>query len=94
MQDLGVDFEFRDTNKDPLSKTEFSKLMGKRPISEFLNARSRPFKERGLEGKKINKTEAIALMQEDVNFLKRPILVMSGEYVFGYDEDAYRELAG
>ncbi|MCA9752928.1 MAG: hypothetical protein KC591_12105 [Gemmatimonadetes bacterium] len=92
MRDLGIEYDWRDTVKEPLSRAEFEKLLGRRPVEEFLNPKSTPFRERGLAGRKISKSEAIGLMMEDVNFLKRPILVRGARYVFGFDEDAIRQL--
>lgn len=39
------------------------------------------------------KREAIDLMLEQPNLIRRPILVKGGRVVFGFDKDAYRRLA-
>lgn len=92
MQELGVDVEWRMYNKDPFTKAELSKLIGKRPVSDFLNPRSPAYKKMGLKDKKITKTKAIELMLEDVNLFKRPLVVKGNTYIFGLDEAAYRKL--
>ena len=92
MQDLGVEFEWRDFVKNPLSKAELEKLIGNRPVEKFLNPRSTPFKELGLKGKKVSKNQAVPLMLKDMNLLKRPLLVKGNKYIFGLDEEAYRNL--
>ncbi len=92
MQELKIDADWRWYDKDPLSKSELEALIGKRPVSDFLNPRSTPFKELGLKGKEILKAEAVRLMMKDQNLLKRPLLVKGREYIFGLDEDAYRAL--
>lgn len=38
--------------------------------------------------------EAIRLMAENPNLVRRPLLVKGGRIVFGFDESQYRELTG
>ena len=51
-----------------------------------------PYRELGLKGKRIGKAKAVSLIMEDVNLLKRPLLVKGKRMIFGLDEAAYREL--
>ena len=44
------------------------------------------FKERPLPG---SKNEAIDLMMENPNLIKRPILVRGSKVTFGFDKNAY-----
>ncbi len=92
MRDIGVEHDFRDTVKEPLSAAELRALLGDHPLFDFLNPRSTPFRKRGLKDRKISRTEAVRLIREDVNFLKRPIVEFGGQYVSGLDEEAYRAL--
>ena len=92
MSELGTEYEWRDTVKEPLTRKDLEALMGQRPVEDFLNPRSTPYRERGLAGRKISRTEAIGLMLEDVNFLRRPILVKGRKMIFGHDEEAIRSL--
>ena len=92
MQDLGVEHDFRDTAKEPLSVAELRTLIGDRPLLDFLNPKSTPYRKMGLADRKVSKAEAIRLIRSDVNFLKRPIVVKGRTYVSGLDEAAYRAL--
>ena len=92
MRELGVAVEWRDYDKDPLSKKELESLIGAKPVDDFLNPRSTPYRELGLKGKKVSKSKAISLMLEDMNLLKRPLIVKGSRYVFGFSEDDYRKL--
>ena len=56
---------------------------------EYLSRRSPVFKERPLPA---SKKEAIALMLEQPNLIKRPILVMNNRVIFGFDQAAYDRL--
>lgn len=92
MRELGVDFEARFYDKEPFSAAELQKLIGIRSIDDFLNPRSPAYKKLGLGGKKITKKEGIRLIREDVNLMRRPLVVKGSEYIFGFDRAAYREL--
>jgi len=41
----------------------------------------------------MTKRQAIDLMMEEPNLIRRPILLRGGRAVFGFDADAYEELA-
>lgn len=52
-----------------------------------MSTRSPVFKERPLP---TSKKEAIALMLENPNLIRRPILVKGATATFGFDKDVYR----
>ena len=54
---------------------------------DFVSRRSPVFKTRPLPA---SKKEAIDLMMEQPNLIKRPVLVRGSEAVFGFDKDRYR----
>jgi arsenate reductase-like glutaredoxin family protein len=56
---------------------------------EFVSTRSPVFKTRPLPK---TKREAIALMLEQPNLIKRPVLVHGTRAVFGFDKQAYEAL--
>ena len=47
------------------------------------------FKERPLPG---SKKEAIDMMMENANLIRRPILIKGSRVVFGFDKEKYDEL--
>jgi arsenate reductase-like glutaredoxin family protein len=53
-----------------------------------VSTRSPVFKTRALPK---SKKEAIALMMEQPNLIKRPILIQGSKVTFGFNKDAYRE---
>jgi arsenate reductase len=59
-------------------------------LRDFLSTRSPVWKSRPFPR---TKREAIDLMLEQPNLIRRPILVKGGRVVFGFDKDAYRRLA-
>ena len=55
----------------------------------FVSTRSPVFKTRALPK---SKREAISLMLEQPNLIKRPVLVRGSRAIFGFDKDAYGKL--
>ena len=54
-----------------------------------MSTRSPVFKERPLPK---SKKQAIDLMMENPNLIRRPILIRGSKVVFGFDKDAYGRL--
>ena len=84
--------EERDTVKRPLSEAELRSLIGDRDVTPFLSTRNELDRERGMKTNPPSREEAAALMAAHPNLLKRPLLVVGEEIVFGFDEAAYRRL--
>lgn len=91
LAELGVEVEIRDYTKKPLEAGELGKLLPQDP-APMLGTRSPKYKELGLKDRKLTKAEAIALMVEDNNLLKRPILVHGQGVVIGFDAEAYARI--
>lgn len=81
-----------DLAKEPPSRAFLEKHVDASSLDRFLNPRSPSYKERGLGERKLTKKEAIDLMLEDTNLIRRPIVVAGGKATFGYDEDRWDEL--
>ena len=67
---------------------ELDKLIGKRDYRLFLNSRNELYRERRMAENPPPRAEALKLMSENPNLIKRPILVKGGQIVLGFDEDA------
>jgi arsenate reductase-like glutaredoxin family protein len=79
-----VDVEEIDLNKG-LSVAELEKLIGKRDYREFLNTRNELYRERGMKENPPSREEALRLMSENPNLIKRPILVKGNDMFLGLD---------
>ncbi len=75
-----------------LSVEELDKLIGKRDYRLFLNPRNELYRERGMKENPPGREEALRLMSENPNLIKRPILVKGREIVLGFDEPAISAL--
>jgi arsenate reductase-like glutaredoxin family protein len=75
-----------------LTVAELDKLIGNRDYRLFLNTRNELYRERGMKEKPPPRAEALQLMSENPNLIKRPILVKGREMVVGFDEKAFANL--
>jgi arsenate reductase-like glutaredoxin family protein len=66
-----------------LSVTELERLIGKRDYKLFLNTRNEIYRERGMKENPPPRAEALKLMSENPNLIKRPILVDGENIVLG-----------
>ena len=71
-----------------LTIAELDQLIGKRDYRLFLNSRNELYRERGMSDNPPPRAEALQLMSENPNLIKRPILVKGREIVLGFDEQA------
>ena len=91
LAELGIEVEVRDYFRQPLGAAELERLLPFDP-TPMLGTKSPKFRELGLKDRKLSKAEAIALMVQDSNLLKRPILVHSKGVIIGFDAGAYAKL--
>ncbi len=67
---------------------ELDRLIGKRDYREFLNPRNELYRERDMKDHPPPRDEALRLMSENPNLIRRPILVKGTHMVVGFDEPA------
>ena len=83
-----------DLAKEPPSRELLEKLIDASHLEDFINKRSPAYKERNLDVTKMTKKQAIDLMMEEPNLIRRPLVIAKGKAVFGYDPEAYDAIAG
>ena len=64
---------------------ELDRLIGKRDYKGFLNSRNELYRERDMKNSPPTRAEALKLMSETPNLIKRPILVDGDRIVLGSD---------
>jgi arsenate reductase-like glutaredoxin family protein len=94
LRDLGAHLQERDLGKEPLSAAEIEALIGNADVREFLNTRSASYRQHGFKTQPPTRAEAIALMAQDSNLIRRPIIIVEGVTVLGYDQARLRTLMG
>ncbi len=88
---LGIEVVVRDYFKTPLNAEELEALLPADP-TPMLGTKSPKYRELGLKDRRPTKVEAIALMVQDNNLLKRPILVHPHSTIIGFDAASYDKL--
>jgi arsenate reductase-like glutaredoxin family protein len=74
LREKGVAFEEVDLNKG-LSVAQLDQLIGERDYKLFLSTRNELYRERGMKEHPPSRSEALKLMSQHPNLIKRPILV-------------------
>ena len=91
LRERDAQFEEIDLNKG-LSVADLDKLIGKRDYREFLNSRNELYRERGMKDNPPPRDEALKLMSDNPNLIRRPILVKGAQIILGYDEKALSDV--
>lgn len=75
-----------------LSEAELEKLIGSRNYLEFLNPRNELYRDRKMKENPPSKAEALRLMSENPNLIRRPVIVKGKQVIAGWDEEAVKQL--
>jgi arsenate reductase (glutaredoxin) len=75
-----------------LSEAELGGLIGDRDYKLFLNPRNELYREKNMKESPPSRKEAIRLMTQHPNLIRRPILVKGSEIVLGWDQQAMAKL--
>ena len=77
---------------DRPSRELLSRLVDEHGLENVLSTRSPAYKARNLGAKKLSKAEAVELMLEDPNLMRRPLVLTKKKAVFGYAPEEYEKL--
>jgi arsenate reductase-like glutaredoxin family protein len=83
-----VSVEERDINRNPPDRAFLERHVEADHVLDFVSTRSPVFKARPLPK---SKKEAIDLMMEQPNLIRRPILIRGSKVTFGFDKEKYQE---
>ena len=78
-----------DINRAPPTREFLEKHVDPDRFLDFVSTRSPVFKQRPLPR---SKREAIDLMIQNPNLIRRPILIKGAKVIFGFDKDRYSKL--
>lgn len=92
MESKGLHLELRDLGKDRLSTAELEKLIGDRDYKQFLNSRNELYRKANMKEQPPSREEAIRLMAEEPNLIRRPVILAGGRIVLGFDEKGIAKL--
>lgn len=92
MEKRGFGLHFRDLGKERLSAAELEKLIGDRDHKQFLNPRNELYRQKNMKEHPPSREDAIRMMAEEPNLIRRPVIVGGGRVVLGFDEDGINKL--
>ena len=93
MLENGVELDEHDLGKNRLTADQLNALIGTRNHLDFLNPRNELYRQRKMKENPPARDEALKLMAQEPNLIRRPIVIRGGHMVLGYDEEALRKLA-
>ena len=91
LKEKGIDFEFIDVKKEPLTRDEIKELVFKVGLDVLVNKRGTTYRNLGLKDQEPEpgEEEMIELLLENQSMIKRPVLINEEAVLVGYDEDAF-----
>ena len=87
----GVEVTEIDLNQGQ-SEAELDALIGARDYLKFLNFRNELYREHKMKTNPPSRSEAIQLMSQHPNLIRRPILVSGSKVALGFDADEFGKL--
>lgn len=89
-----MELEEHDLGKQRLTAEQLDALIGSRNYLDFLNPRNEMYRQRNMQRHPPAREEALKLMAQEPNLIRRPIVIRGGQVVLGYDEEGLSKLAG
>ncbi len=89
LDEKGVEYEFVDVKKEPLSLEEIKELEFKVGLDVLVNKKGMTYRNLGLKDKEISTEEMLELLEQNQSMIKRPVLIKDEAVLVGYDEDAF-----
>lgn len=92
LEGRGLELVKHNLANDRPSRELLARLIDEHGVAAVMNSRSPAFKARGLGERTLSKQEAIALMNEDPNLIRRPLVLAGRKVVLGYRPEEYEGL--
>ena len=88
--ELAVELDERDYAKQPLNEAELKDLFKAVDPRDYINPKSPAFKSLNLKGKTLTAEQAVKLMVQEPNLIKRPLVIAGHKIIAGFDRDQLR----
>ena len=92
--ELAVELDERDYAKQPLNQAELKELFKTADPRDFINPKSPAFKSMNLKGRTLTPDQALKLMAQEPNLIKRPLTIVGRKIIAGFDRDELRKTLG
>ena len=86
LEKRGYQLYFRDLEKERLSPEELEKLIGDGDYKKFLNTRNERYRKENMKENPPSREQAVQMMSQEPNLIRRPVIVGGGRVVLGFDE--------
>ena len=93
MLEKGAELEEHDLGKERLTAEQLDALIGARHYLDFLNPRNDLYRRGKMKENPPARDEALKLMAQEPNLIRRPIVIRGGQMVLGYDEEGLQKIA-
>ena len=93
MLEKGAELDEHDLMKERLTVKQLDSLIGSRNYLEFLNPRNELYRQRKMKEHPPARDQALKLMAQEPNLIRRPIVMRGDKVVLGYDEEGLRRIA-
>jgi arsenate reductase-like glutaredoxin family protein len=93
-KDLAVELDERDYAKQPLSEADLKDLFKAVDPRDYVNPKSPAFKKMNLKGRTLTPEQALKLMAQEPNLIKRPLTMAGRKIIAGFDRDQLRKAFG
>ncbi len=92
MEKRGFDLQLRDLGKQRMNAEELDALIGTRDHREFLNTRNELYRRKNMKRNPPSREEAIDIMAQEPNLIRRPVILCGGRILLGFDEEKIKSL--
>jgi arsenate reductase-like glutaredoxin family protein len=92
--ELAVELAERDYAKQPLNEKELKDLFKAVDPRDYINPKSPAFKKMNLKGRVITPEQALKLIAQEPNLIKRPLTITGRKIIAGFDRDQLRKTFG
>jgi arsenate reductase-like glutaredoxin family protein len=92
--ELAVELDERDYAKQPLNEAELKDLFKAADPRDYINPKSPAFKTLNLKGRTLTPEQAVKLMAQEPNLIKRPLTIAGRKVIAGFDRDQLRKALG
>ncbi len=92
LDQLKMDYDLIDITKKTPPREILEKHINESGLKQYLNSRSTIYREKGFSKNLPSKAEAIDLMMEHPDLIKRPVIIQGDRVLFGFDEGKIDEL--
>jgi arsenate reductase-like glutaredoxin family protein len=92
--ELAVELDERDYARQPFTEAELKDLFKAVDPRDYINPKSPAFKAMNLKGKTLTPEQALKLMVQEPNLIKRPLTIAGRKIITGFDRDRLSKVFG